>query len=421
VIDYIGNHRSCLQVPMVLLPDAGSRPGEISRALMRLEQSELTLPHNCSIEYELEALNILKRLAAPTDASQQMTFWYRSFRELHGRRPSASEAFHEGYDPKSVRGQFGSWFGFVKSENDLTAPLTSAFDAHREFLERLETTPMNKSYKMVVLQSMLSMGRFPGSVQIDELVARVRDAAGRLKLLQDDFGASLVDDQHLRAMLEKNPIDAWVGGKGMAGTSYFGYEGGVFSSFDTAPEQGECLGELVREVVDWRLGQYLSRSPDFEIERPEPESDGSAQLWHEYMREDIPPLWDLTFNSAKWQQGVVRQGDHIFLLVSLNKQGMADAHQYADKFLSAELFQWASQNRTKRESGVGKSFRDHEKDGNKIHLFIRDRRKTPRGKAAAFVYCGDVQFDSWEGDQPITIRWKLAELLPESLAERFGL
>ena len=421
VIDYIGNHRSFLQVPMVLLPGAGSRPGEVNRALMKLEQGALELPAGCSIEYELEALNILKQLATPTAVSEQMTLWYRSFRELHDRRPSATEAFHEGYGPKNVRTGFGSWFGFVKSEGDLSSSQAHAFDAHREFLERLEKTQMTKSFKMVVLQSMLMAGSFPGSINIDDLVSRVQEVAGRLQLLREEFGNELDDAVRLQALLERNPIDAWTGGQGMGGKQYFKYDGNIFSSFEVEDQHSGGLADLVREISDWRLAKYLSRSPEFEREPKSTVANGTLQLWHEYMREEIPPLWGLTFNSAKWQQGVVREGDDIFLLVSLNKQGMAEEHQYEDKFLSATSFQWLSQNRTKRDSGVGKMLRDHEQIGKNIQLFVRDRRKTPSGKAAPFVYCGNVRFVDWEGDQPITVRWRLSESLPESLANRFGL
>ena len=51
VIDYIGNHRSFLQVPMLLLPGAGTRPGEVSRALEAYEKDEMVLPKGCLVEY----------------------------------------------------------------------------------------------------------------------------------------------------------------------------------------------------------------------------------------------------------------------------------------------------------------------------------------------------------------------------------
>ncbi|MBK8307504.1 MAG: hypothetical protein IPL00_10490 [Gammaproteobacteria bacterium] len=49
VIDYIGNHRTFLQVPMILLPGAGTRPGEVRMALRRLEHGELELPQDAPL------------------------------------------------------------------------------------------------------------------------------------------------------------------------------------------------------------------------------------------------------------------------------------------------------------------------------------------------------------------------------------
>jgi hypothetical protein len=146
-----------------------------------------------------------------------------------------------------------------------------------------------------------------------------------------------------------------------------------------------------------------------------------AELWHEYMRQDIPSLWGLAFSTARWNQGFVVDGKHIFLLVSLNKDGLGSEHQYADRFLSRDEFQWVSQNRTKQDSATGLKINGHAEQGIAVHLLVRDRRKTPSGTGAPFIYCGDVEFESWEGNQPITVRWRLPSVLPEHLADRFGI
>ncbi len=49
-----------------------------------------------------------------------------------------------------------------------------------------------------------------------------------------------------------------------------------------------------------------------------------------------------------------------------------------------------------------------------IHLFIRNR-KVIDGKAAPFVYCGPVDFESWNGEKPISVTWRLREPVPEGL------
>jgi len=93
----------------------------------------------------------------------------------------------------------------------------------------------------------------------------------------------------------------------------------------------------------------------------------------------------------------------------------------ADKFISPDLFQWVSQNRHAREGKIGKILKNHQQDGAQVHLFVRKLRLTQRGKAAPFMYCGDVDFVDWESSKPITIRWRLKERVPKYLHETFGI
>jgi Uma2 family endonuclease len=100
---------------------------------------------------------------------------------------------------------------------------------------------------------------------------------------------------------------------------------------------------------------------------------------------------------------------------------MQKQHQYEDVFLAPDLFQWVSQNKHSQEGKPGQTIKHHKERGIQVHLFVRATRKTPRGKAAPFYYCGDVMFDEWEGSKPITIRWKLQESVPDYLLSSFGL
>ncbi len=54
-----------------------------------------------------------------------------------------------------------------------------------------------------------------------------------------------------------------------------------------------------------------------------------------------------------------------------------------------------------------------------VHLFVRHAKKIT-GSGAPFVYCGAVQFVGWEGDAPITVRWRLPEPVPPALREALG-
>ena len=152
---------------------------------------------------------------------------------------------------------------------------------------------------------------------------------------------------------------------------------------------------------------------------PRGESGAGLEVGRSYMRAEIPPAFGLEFKQTLWQQGFLFEGGHIFLLVTLDKSGMPQEHRYGDRFLSRDLFEWKSQNRHTQTSSAGQTMRNHEERGAPVHLLVRKTGKIGQ-KAAPFIYCGDVCFVDWEGEKPITVRWKLREPLAERLAELFG-
>jgi superfamily II DNA or RNA helicase/diadenosine tetraphosphate (Ap4A) HIT family hydrolase len=257
VVDYIGNHRTFLLKPQTLLGlEKGDK--ELALALERLQAGELELPPGCEVTYELEAVNILKALLRIPKEPEALKAWYESFRERHGERPTALEAHHAGYVPRSVGKTHGSWLGFVTSMGDVHTIFEGT--PAGAFLKSLETTPMTKSYKMLTLLAMLNVDQFPGAILIDELANDFSRLARRNATLRADVGDALEDAESLRRLLEKNPIDAWAGGKGTGDQSFFRYDGREFrATFDVAPSEREPFQELVRELADWRLGEYLDR------------------------------------------------------------------------------------------------------------------------------------------------------------------
>jgi hypothetical protein len=122
----------------------------------------------------------------------------------------------------------------------------------------------------------------------------------------------------------------------------------------------------------------------------------------------------------KWQRGFVWEGGQIFLLVTLEKEGMPTEHRYSDRFLSRDLFEWMSQNRHTQEASAGQAMRHHVERDIPVHLLVRKEGKVPGGKAAPFIYCGLLNFADWEGEKPITIRWRLQTALSDRIARLFG-
>ncbi len=273
VIDYIGNHRSFLvKVRSLLQIEQGGGDRALLQVLQAAQAHTLALPPGCEVTYELQALDILRALLrVPTGHADALRAYYLDFRERHGQRPMASEAFHDGYLPRSARVAYGSWLGLARAERDLDVDEVVAFDACNAFLAGLESTRMSRSYKMLVLLAMLNTDTLPGpeGIELDALRDEFTRLARRIETLRADVGTTLDDPAALKALIRSEPIRAWTGDGAIAGAVAFDFDGQRLRFALPVPDSArEAFQRLVRELVDWRLAEYLSHA------RPESDVDG---------------------------------------------------------------------------------------------------------------------------------------------------
>lgn len=268
VIDYIGNHRIFLTklraIASVLNANATSH-GRIRELLERIGEMQLGLPHGCEVTYDLAAIDILKALVKPASTESALEEFYAEFRERHGIRPTAVEVFHSGNNPRGNSER--SWFAFVERMGGLEDRDHDSWRQHHELLSELETTELTRSYKLVVLMAFMERGTFQPQLSLDELAGRVGQIASRIHTVQQDFSIDVRDQRAVKALLRKHPIDALTKLRDSRDGPYFMMDGDAFG-FASAPRDPDAFAELLREVVDWRLAQYLSRNGD----RPSPTS-----------------------------------------------------------------------------------------------------------------------------------------------------
>jgi hypothetical protein len=77
---------------------------------------------------------------------------------------------------------------------DLTDDDDDAEVKLRPLFSALGSTPMTRSYKMVVLLGMIAKEAFPGSIAIERLMQRVRTIARRTAVLRTEIGDALDDE-----------------------------------------------------------------------------------------------------------------------------------------------------------------------------------------------------------------------------------
>jgi hypothetical protein len=106
----------------------------------------------------------------------------------------------------------------------------------------------------------------------------------------------------------------------------------------------------------------------------------NVTLWQSYPRREVAERFGLDY-SRFWEQGVVKQGNELFLFVTLEKADLPEAHRYGDRFPSRDVFEWQSQNRTRRASNAGKDLQSHAERGITVHLFMCGSSRSSRGRA----------------------------------------
>lgn len=132
------------------------------------------------------------------------------------------------------------------------------------------------------------------------------------------------------------------------------------------------------------------------------------QVGQAIAREDIPGLFGTEFNPGNWNVGHVvlpERKAHI-LLITLNKQGKAKEHRFADYWVDERTFHWQSQNATTPQSSKGKGIIEHARNGWAIHLFVREH-KLSNGKSAPFMYHGRAHYVRHEGSAPMNVTLQL--------------
>jgi superfamily II DNA or RNA helicase/HKD family nuclease len=264
VIDTIGNHRSFLDKPRLLLRElcgVGEDREALRQTLRALSSGALELPPGCSVDYELAAIDILDRLLAPRSAEATLRDAYLEFEERHDRRPSASELFADGSLDRAVLHRLGgSWFGFVAAMGGLDSVDAELAREHAAWFAELESTPMQRSYQMLVLQSLIELEAIPGEAALERIVERVAAIAERSDELRREVAAS-TRRRALRTVLLDSPILALTNQKRGVGSPFFApSQDPLVCTIRVAPERRGAFVAMTRELVEWRLAEYLGGS-----------------------------------------------------------------------------------------------------------------------------------------------------------------
>jgi superfamily II DNA or RNA helicase/diadenosine tetraphosphate (Ap4A) HIT family hydrolase/SOS-response transcriptional repressor LexA len=261
VIDFVGNHRVFLNRLRTLLSfGSGASLGKL------IATGKATgLPPGCSVDVELEAIELLPRIAG--SGRNEVERVYRELTAARGRRPTMGELLRMGYTPSTLRGVHGSWFEFVAAEGHLDDPEWRVLESALDWFREVETSQVTKCFKMVLLEALDEAEAFRSGLGLAELARRSHEILARSpELLRDIVDVREIgnpdkpDPATWLAYWRRNPVAAWCGTAERPGR-WFRTDGTRLTPRLPIPEGlDETFADMTRELVDYRLAQYRRRA-----------------------------------------------------------------------------------------------------------------------------------------------------------------
>ncbi|HEX22375.1 MAG TPA: helicase, partial [Chromatiales bacterium] len=262
VLDFIGNHKAFLNKPESLF---GVRS---LHEFVRLQRDdELPLPKGCYANYELGVIDFLQQVIKSLPKGIVDT--YELLKSTDQRRPSAVEMYRAGVDFKYIRGKFDTWFDLVAEREGLDEAQRVVLQRHRPYFREIETAPMTKSYKMVLLEALLELDGFIHAQTTRDLAIRsgeillrrpplmVKDLPERFQRLADVLVSQ--PGQWL-TYWNSNPVNAFIGGNRRQGEIFFDLEDNHLKpNFELASKDRDVFRNMVQELVDYKLAMYMDR------------------------------------------------------------------------------------------------------------------------------------------------------------------
>lgn len=165
------------------------------------------------------------------------------------------------------------------------------------------------------------------------------------------------------------------------------------------------LAESVEDRILYTLSKNYSERHCGILREPE-----ELTLYTQYKRSEIINYFGLQYDPAKHRNGVIKlPNNHIVLITKIDTAGARAEFQYQNEFLDNNHFSWQSQNQQRQDNEKGRDITEHIKRNNRLHLFIQ-----PPSHQEAY-YMGIVNVASVTGNAPMTITFKLAQTVPDSV------
>ena len=209
VLDFIGNYEKAGRVPLLLTGGGDSNKNAPT------DLSSIEYPDDCIVDFDMRLIDLFKKLDQKSlTAKERITHeFYRVKEKLDGKIPTRMQLFTYMDDDvyrycitHAKENPFRHYLEFLEKLHELSeTEETLCSGLGKDFLTLMETTDMQKVYKMPILYSFFNHGNVRLAVKDDEVLAAWKDFFNTGKNWKDfaadityDEYKSITDKQHLR-------------------------------------------------------------------------------------------------------------------------------------------------------------------------------------------------------------------------------
>lgn len=268
VLDFIGNYEKAGQAPYLL-----SGKSAANRTLAGRICEDLDFPDGCMVDFDLRLIDLFREMERRNQTvKERIRSEYDRVKERLGKVPNRMELFTYMEDSvyqlcinRPADNPFRKYLEYLHELGELTIEEERIFAGiGREFLTLLETTDMQKSYKMPILSSFYNDGDVRMAVTEEEVLYHWKkffSTGTNWKDLKKDITyeqyQKMTDKQHL-SNARRNPVHfLTVSGKG-----FFVEKEGYMLAIREDMEEILCedaFKEHMKDIIEYRTMEYYRR------------------------------------------------------------------------------------------------------------------------------------------------------------------
>lgn len=267
VLDFIGNYEKAGRVPRLLSKTSGT--GGVAGE----SGEEMDLPDDCMADFDLRLIDLFQEMEKRGQpVKERIRKEYERVQELLGKAPNRMELFTHMEDEiyelcirRSADNPFRRYLDFLQEMGGLSEDEQEIYNGlGREFLTLLETTNMQKSYKMPVLKTFYHDGDVRMAVTEDNILDEWKhffSTGTNWKDLEEGITyekyMQITDKQHL-GNIKRNPVNFLL----KSGKGFFVEKEGYMLAIRMELKdvvQKNAFKKHMKDIIEYRTMEYYRR------------------------------------------------------------------------------------------------------------------------------------------------------------------